>query len=365
MKFSFLFFKKIDWFLIFAIILISLISLFTIYSSITDRSLAFFYVKKQILFLIIGFIIFLFLTFFDYRVFKNYSSLILAIYIFNIFLLVLTLLVGQKIRGAASWLDFGFFKFQSVELTKFSLLLLLAKYFSQRHIEIYRFIHILISGVYVGLPTFLVLVQPDFGSAIILVVLWFFIIIASGVRLKHLLIIFFFFFLILGIFWSFVFLPYQKARIISFFNPQKDPLGAGYNLIQSLIAIGNGGIIGKGLGKGLQVQKGFLPEAHTDFIFAAFAEEWGFLGVLFLLSLYFIVIWRLIIIMKKLVNNFSLLFIFGFIIILVSQLFINIGMNIALFPITGISLPFLSYGGSNLILFFSLLGISQSIRIRT
>lgn len=357
--------KKIDWILVGAIILISLASLLTIYSSTTNRELAFSLFKKQLLFLAIAFFIFFIFALWDYRIFINRSYLIIFIYLLSCFLLIITLFFARKIRGAASWLHFGFLNFQPVELAKFSIVLFLVKYFSQRHTEIHRFIHILISGIYVGFPTFLVLLQPDFGSAIILVILWIFIMIISGIKIKHLFLLSLLFSLFFVIFWFFVFHPYQKERILSFLNPQKDPFGAGYNLIQSLIAIGTGGILGQGLGRGTQVQMGFLPESHTDFIFAAFSEEWGFLGSLFLLLLYFLVIWRLIKVGEKSKNNFSFLFVSCVVILFVSHIFINIGMNLGLLPITGISLPLFSAGGSNLILFFALFGISQSIAVRS
>lgn len=365
MQLSFSLLKKVDWILIVAVILLSLISILTIYSSITNKDLAISYAKKQSVFLLIGLAAFIFLTLFDYRIFKNRSFVILIFYTLSIFLLVLTLVLEKRVRGAASWLDFGYFKFEPIELAKFALLLVLAKYFSGRHIEIYSFSPILISGLYAGLPALLVLFQPDLGAVLLLMILWIFVMIASGIKLSHLLFLFVISFLLIGIFWLFILLPYQKSRIISFFNPQKDPFGSGYNLIQSLIAIGGGGVWGKGLGRGTQVQLGFLPEAHTDFIFSSFAEEWGLLGIIFLFLLYFIIIWRLTRIITKSKNNFSLLFIFGFLILLTSQFFINIGMNIGLLPITGISLPLFSYGGSGLLLFFSLLGISQSIHLRT
>ena len=185
----------------------------------------------------------------------------------------------------------------------------------------------------------------------------------SGIRIRHLLIILMIFSILAGIGWGFFLKDYQKARILTFLAPTKDPLGQGYNVNQSIIAIGSGGFWGKGLGHGSQSQLNFLPEQHTDFIFATIAEEWGFFGISSILILWGIIFWRLFITAMGATTNFARLFIFGFMILLLAHISINIGMNIGFFPVTGIPLPLLSYGGSNLITMLATFGIIQNIKI--
>jgi len=244
---------------------------------------------------------------------------------------------------------------------KIILIILLAKYFSMRHIEMYRVKHILLSGFYILLPVCLAFFQPDLGSVIILVALWIGVLIASGIKLRHFLILLLCGILILTLCWSFLIKDYQKQRIISFITPF-DPLGAGWSQNQAEIAIGSGGILGQGFGKGSQTQYGFLPEPQNDFIFSAIAEEFGLIGVSVLLFLFLVLIWRIIKIALSSQTNFPRLFAIGLSVLLISQIFIHIGMNLGILPIIGISLPLVSYGGSGLIANLCAIGILQSIK---
>lgn len=323
------------------------------------------YFSRQIIWAGAALTVIFFFAFFDYRILRNYSSVILFIYGVAALGLAAVLFLGASVRGAASWLDFGFFKIQPVEIAKFALIVLLAKYFSGRHIEIWRARHIIISGGYAGFLVFLVLMQPDLGSASILFLIWLGVTIAAGIKIRHLLVLIAIFLLVLAVGWQFFLAPYQKQRVITFLAPESDRLGAGYNILQSKIAIGSGGLWGKGLGHGSQARLNFLPEAHSDFIFAAIAEEWGFVGASFLLGLFLIIFWRLFKLAGEAPNNFSRFFIIGFSILLIVQVFINVGMNLGILPITGISLPFISYGGSNLVLMALCLGIIQSIKFHS
>lgn len=350
--------RKIDWILVIIVLVLCFIGLFTLYP------LNIFLFKKQLLFIAIGFFIMIGMSFFDYRILKNNTFIITALYLISLFLLGLVLLFGRRIRGTVGWFDFGSFSFEPVELTKIIIVLLLAKYFSMRHIEMYHIKHIIISGIYIGLPVSLIFLQPDLGSIIIVLCIWLGIILIAGIRVKHLLVLFLVFLIAFLSSWLWVLKDYQKQRIIAFINPYTDPLGYGYHSIQSVIAIGSGKLFGKGWGKGYQAQLNFLPESHSDFIFATFAEQWGFMGVLLLLLLFSLLIWRIIEIAIISRNNFSSLFSVGFAILIFSQSFINIGMNIKILPITGITLPFLSYGGSSLITLFLGIGILQSIKTR-
>jgi rod shape determining protein RodA len=203
----------------------------------------------------------------------------------------------------------------------------------------------------------LVFLQPDFGSAIIIFFIWFAMVLFSGISKKHLIAVFLIGILVFGGLWSFVFKDYQKLRIISFINPLTDLSGAGYNAYQSTIAVGSGEILGKGVGLGSQSKLKFLPEYETDFIFAAFSEEWGFIGVLILFGLYGVVFWRIIDIAKKGATNFETLYGLGLAAFILSHFVVNVGMNIGLMPITGITMPFMSYGGSHLVAEFLSIGI--------
>jgi rod shape determining protein RodA len=231
-----------------------------------------------------------------------------------------------------------------------------------RHIELYRIRHILLSGIYVLAPSVLIFLQPDLGQVVILVALWIAILVISGIKIRHFSILCLVLFLILILTWSFLLMDYQKARILSFIMPQLEPLGTGWSQAQAKIAIGSGGIFGKGISQGVQTQYGFLPEPQTDFIFSAIAEEMGLIGTGFLFFLFSVLIWRAIKIAISGQSNFPRLFASGFSILLISQIFIHIGMNLGLLPIIGIPLPLISYGGSSLLVNFVGLAILQSIK---
>jgi len=241
----------------------------------------------------------------------------------------------------------------------------MAKYFSQKNSEIYKVHHILASGIYMAVPLLLVLKQPDLGSAFIFFVIWLSILLAAGVKRKHLLMIIFSAILMMLVAWLGFLEPYQKNRITTFLNPYLDPKGEGYSIIQSKIAIGSGGLWGKGFGHGTQAGLGFLPEAHTDFAFASFAEQFGFAGILTIFSLFVALLFKISKIGFSAKNNFAKLFSVGLIAFIFSHVVINAGMNLGLLPITGIPLPFLSYGGSFLISVSLGIGFLESIKVRS
>lgn len=359
--------KKLDWMLIALVLSLVSFGLISLYSiggdglSAGDRGFTNF--NKQILWLAIGFFLMLIVSFFDYRVLKNNPKPVMFLYIFSLVLLLGVLLFGISVRGAESWYRIGPITLEPVEFVKIAMIILLAKYFSMRHIEMYDFRHVIISGIYVFIPVFLVFLQPDIGSAMILVGLWLGMMIIVGIKIRHLALLAAVGIIVFFISWSFIFADYQKDRLISFVNPEFDPKGAGYNVAQSMIAVGSGGILGKGIGQGSQIQLGFLPEAHTDFIYAAIAEELGLVGVFLLLACFAFLFKQIMSISKNSINNFALLVTSGFSILIFLQVFINIGMTLGLFPITGLPLPFVSYGGSSLVSLFMMLGIIQSIKI--
>jgi rod shape determining protein RodA len=356
------FLKKLDWVIIVSVFLLTMIGLLSIFSTSFLREKSFFI--KQGIFIILGFFLMLILAFIDYRFFRNHPTLLLAIYFLSVLLLIAILLVGKITHGAVSWFRIGPINIEPVEIAKLAMIFILAQYFSLRHIELYRIVHILISGVYTGIVALLVFFQPDFGSAMVLIFLWIGVMIIAGIKLRQLLLLLLTGIIIFSLAWFVALKPYQKSRITSFLNPYLDPRGGGYHRIQSMIAIGSGQFWGRGLGQGTQSQLNFLPEQHTDFIFASIAEEWGFVGIFFIFVFYFLLFWRIIKIALRAPNNFARLFCVGFAVVLIFHILVNIGMNLGLLPIAGISLPFISYGGSNLLMNFAALGIVQSIAIR-
>jgi rod shape determining protein RodA len=354
--------KKLDWILILAVILLVSIGLLSIYSSSIGKG-DFLNFKKQIIFFGIGFVLMILISFFDWRVLKEDPYLILASYFLCLILLLGLFFFAPEIRGVKNWYKVGPISLDPIEFTKIILIILLAKYFSRRHIEMYRIAHILISGLYFLIPSLLIFFQPNLGSVLILIAIWVGILIVSGIKLRHFLILILVFLLIFVFSWSTILKDYQKERILSFIQPQiSDSLKIGWSQRQAKIAIGVGGIFGQGIGKGSQTQYGFLSEPQTDFIFSAMAEEMGLIGVGILLFLFTILLWRIFKIAILSQSNFAYLFASGMAFLFISQIFIHIGMNIGILPIIGISLPLVSYGGSSLVANFIGLGILQSIK---
>lgn len=348
---------KIDWFLVLFIIPIVAAGLVTM-SSFTGEGSFF---LRQFIWVCVSLSIFVSLSFIDFR-FLRQSNLILGIYSFFVLLLILLFFFGSTVKGAKGWFDFGFFAFQPVEFMKLALILILAKYFSRRHVEIKNVKHIFISAVYMLIPFILVFLQPDFGSAIIIFTIWFGMTLVSGISKKHLAFVIGAGVVAFLVMWFGVLQPYQKNRILSFIHPLADIQGTGYNAYQSTIAVGSGQLLGKGVGYGTQSRLQFLPEYETDFIFAAFAEEWGFIGSVLLIVLYVLVIWRILRGAKYGASNFEILFALGVAIMFITHIIINIGMNIGLLPVTGITLPFMSHGGSHVLTSFIALGILMGFR---
>lgn len=311
---------------------------------------------QQLIWVCISFVFFFCLSFLDFRFLKK-TKILMSIYLFFILLLVMLFVFGSTIKGATSWYKFGSFSFQPVDFVKLVLILMLAKYFSRRHVEIQNPKHIFISALYAIVPFLLVFVQPDFGSAIIIFLIWFGLMLVSGISKKHLLMVFGVGAAAFFVLWTFIFAPYQKARVMTFLNPLADIQGVGYNAYQSTIAVGSGQVFGKGVGYGTQSRLKYLPEYETDFIFAAFSEEWGFVGAFTIIILYILVIWRILRISMYAATNFEMLFGLGLAILIMAHMIVNVGMNIGLMPVTGITLPFMSYGGSNMLMLFSGLGI--------
>jgi len=317
--------------------------------------------KKQAIFTVIGLGTMVLFSFFNYRYLKNYSFLVLFFYFASIFLLVLTF-YSRSVRGVNAWIVLGQFTFEPAELAKLMIIVLMAKYFSQRHVHINQFKHVLVSGIYYGIPLLIILAQPDLGSAIIFSLIWISILTAVGINKRHLFLL-----IVLGVIvsfasWMFVLKPYQKDRLLTFVNPSSDPRGSGYNLIQSKIAIGSGYWIGNGLGKGTQATLGFLPEPHNDFVFASSAEQFGFLGITAIGGAILFIVYRILSIGRAVTSNFGKIFSIGMAVFIFTHALIGASVNIGLMPVTGIPFPFLSYGGSYFISLMIGMGILQSIK---
>lgn len=322
--------------------------------------------QKQIIFASLGLILMILISFFDWRALKENSYLLLALYAVCLIALVGLFFFAPEIRGTKSWYRLGPVSIDPIEFIKLVLIIILAKYFSARHVEMYRINHILLSGLYVFLPAVLIFFQPNIGSVLILLSIWLGILIISGIKLRHFLILVLCGLLIFAFSWQALLKDYQKARILSFVRPEaSDALAIGWNQRQAKIAIGSGGILGQGLGRGSQTQYGFLPEPQTDFIFAAIAEETGLAGIAVLFLLFALLFWRIIKVGLLADTNFARLFVAGLVVVLISEIFINIGMNIGILPIIGIPLPLVSYGGSGLLAIFISFGVLQSIKINS
>lgn len=315
---------------------------------------------KHLTYVGIGVGVFVLMGVIDYGILRAYSTFF---YFFSIALLIITLMFGITLRGTSGWLNLGFTYIQPVEIIKIFMIIFLAHFISKKRGELGEIATIIASFVLTSIMALFVLLQPDFGSAIVLYGIWFWMIFVSGIKKRFLLS-----FVVLGcvlsmIAWQ-VFAPYQRARIINFLHPELDPQGTGYNVLQSIITVGNGGMFGQGFGYGSQSQLNFLPEKHTDFIFATIAESVGFLGVLVLFTLFFTLFFRFYIIAGQSKDAFGYFLVVGVMALFFIHFTINVGMNIGVMPVTGIPLPLISYGGSALLSVLLACGIVMSVYLR-
>jgi len=349
----------IDWFLLGAALLISLTGLVTMHS-FSNQNVFF---GRQAIWIILALITFFVASIPEYA-FLRRTPIVVGLYTVIVSLLALIFVFGAVVKGGQNRFNLGLFAFQPADLAKLFLVVFLAKYFARRHVEIAHIRHILVSGVYAFIIFVLVFLQPDFGSAITIAVIWLGLVLVAGISWRHLLTLF-----VVGVvvafgLWHFGLHQYQKDRILTFIHPLANIRGTGYNAYQSTVAVGSGELLGKGIGYGTQSKLQFLPEFQTDFIFASYAEEWGFVGVVLLFSLFAIVIVRILIIAAHGYDNFDMLFAAGIAIYFSSQFIVHTGMNMGLLPITGTTLPFMSYGGSHLITEYMALGILMGMRRR-
>jgi rod shape determining protein RodA len=352
------FFAHIDWYLFFAALGISCLGLVTMYP-LGGGGESFF--DRQIIWIGLSLLVFFLASLPEYR-FLRRTQIVTALYVLILSLLALIFLTGTIVKGAQQRFDLGLFAIQPSDPAKLILIIVLAKYFARRHVEIANFKHIFVSGAYAAAICLLVFLQPDFGGAIIILSIWFGMVLVAGISWKHLAFLLISGILVAGSLWAFVLQDYQKERVMTFIHPLADIHGAGYNAYQSTVAVGSGEILGKGIGFGTQSKLRFLPEYQTDFIFAAFAEEWGFLGVLIVLGLYAVVVTRSLAIASHGSDNFAVLFGVGVSLMFLAHIVVHIGMNLGLLPVTGTTIPFMSYGGSHLLTEFLALGMLMGLR---
>jgi rod shape determining protein RodA len=289
------------------------------------------------------------------------TPVIITGYIILLSMLGVLLVAAHAVMGAKSWFTFAGFSLQPADPGKILFIALIAKYFSRRHMEIGDFRHIIVSGAYAAAPILLLLLQPDLGTAVIFSAIWFGMVLVSGISKKHLLVVFACGLIALAALWFGGLHDYQRARIMTFINPASDIHGKGYNAYQATVAAGSGQVFGKGIGYGTQSKLRFLPEYETDFIFAAFAEEWGFVGIALVLLLYGLLLVRLLAIAGRAATNFDALFTLGVVVLIGAHVFIHAGINLGMLPVTGTTIPFMSYGGSHLLMEYLALGIVASL----
>jgi rod shape determining protein RodA len=348
-----------DWTLFLPALTLSLLGILTISTFGEGTSLA----PRQFVWLLVSVCVYLLLSRLDMRLIRG-TPVVMTLYIASLILLASLIVFAHPTLGARAWFSLGPVSFQPADLAKLALITLLAKYLSRRHVEIGDYRHIIVSGAYALALIALILIEPDMGNAIIFSVLWLGMMLVSGISKRHLAVLGLVALVIASALWFEGLKPYQRERIVSFINPAGDIHGSGYNAYQTKIAFGSGELFGKGIGYGTQSKLRFLPEYQTDFIFAAFAEEWGFVGVLLLLALYALLLARLAQIARAAATNFDAFFTLGFLILFAAHVAIHASISVGLLPVTGTTIPFMSSGGSHLVLEFAALGIITSLARR-
>ncbi len=344
-------FKK-DYSLLVFPVLLSIFGLSTVFSLGTSNAI---FIKQSVLFAL-GISTSIFISFIDLR-FLRQGQFIFLFYCLSVLLLLLLVVLGHTINGAQSWFRIFGVSLQPVEFAKLALIFILARFFYKRHGDVAYLPTLIFSSFYAIIIFILTIFQPDLGSGLVVLGIWGVIVFVSGIPKKYIAGIFVLLAAVSVISWNVFLQPYQKSRILNFVDPTRDIRGSGYNVYQSMIAVGSGGVYGKGINFGTQSKLLFLPEYETDFIFAAFAEEWGYIGVVLCLTSFLFLILKIIFVSLKTESNFEILFIVGVAAYFIIHFCVNVGMNIGLLPVTGIPLPFMSSGGSHIILEWVMIGV--------
>lgn len=356
--------KHIDYSLIFLVLVLCFLGLLVIYSTTqpeisNEEDMQF--TKRQLLYILVGLFLCFIVATIDYH---QLEKIAIPIYILAIIMLVYVLLFGKTMGGSRRWIKVAGFDFQPSEFAKIALIIFLADFLSRQKDKLSNFLYFLLPFLFTGVLMLLITKQPDLGTAIVFLAIVLFMIYVAGIEWKYILMISLLLVASFPVLWSFL-KDYQRKRIIFFLNPELDPLGAGYNIIQSKVAIGSGGLLGQGLFSGIQSQLKFLPAQHTDFVFAVIGEELGFFGALLLLSLFILLLWKGIKIAQEAPDLLGTFLATGVVAFMFFHIFINIGMVMGLVPATGLPLPFISYGGTFMITNFIGIGLLLNVHLRS
>ncbi len=353
-------FRDFDFVLLLFVLIICTLGITEIYSATLHTKFEGMHIR-QIYWLLGGVILMFVMSLINYQLLLENTWWMYAVSIVS---LVAVLIFGKKYLGARRWIDLKLFHFQPSEWVKLVLILAMAKYFADYQERELPFRELMKAGMIAGIPMLLVLKQPDLGTALTYIPIAIMALFLGGMRLKHAMVILVIAGVLMPAVWKFGLKPYQKERLSTFVEPEADAKGSGYQVIQSLVAVGSGGIWGKGAAQGSQTQGQFLPVPHTDFIFAAWCEEHGFVGAIFILLLYFMVLMRLIHNAQTAPDRAGAFVVMGVVAVLTFHLLVNIGMVVGFMPVTGIPLPLMSYGGSSVLFTFLALGIVMNVRMR-
>ncbi len=352
-------FRYFDVYIFGSSLLLLVLGLLMIYSTTLESPTNL--LVRQSIFAVAGLTGMFALAFFDYRKIKNMTWII---YLAIVLALVVVYFFGAQIRGSSRWIDLGFFRIQPAEFAKLVMIVVMAKFLDNSGEKLKNIRYVILYVIYITIPAFLILIEPDLGSALVVFVTCSALLLFSKINKRHLAGLALALVIGSSLGWFFVLQDYQKQRVYTFVNPNSDPQGSGYNVLQSIIAVGSGNITGRGVGRGLQSQLKFLPERQTDFIFASTAEELGLFGSVFILGMFGVIFSRMVRAIRYARDNFGMYICLGIFVMFLFQVLVNIGMNIGILPVTGIPLPLLSYGGSSLLTTLFALGLVQSIVAR-
>lgn len=353
--------QRIDWLLLVATFVLFAFGISAIYSVELSRGAEeFVLIRKQLIALILGVTLAAVLARTNYQLFRNYGR---GLYLLGVVSMIAVLLFGRTLNGSTGWFVIGGFAIQPIEFMKLALIAELARYFGEHARRRFDWLDFGKSGLITAIPIGLAMLQPDLGGAMLLGSIWLTVVFFAGVRPVHLGALVLVAVAVFAIGWFGVFEDYQKDRLTTFMNPASDPLDSGYNVTQAKIAIGAGGIFGRGLGSGSQSQLRFLPESQADFVFAVIAEELGFFGVTIVIAAFALLFFRLLAIARGTRDNFAAYLVLGVLGLNLAQVVVHLGANLSLLPATGVALPFVSYGGSSLLLSSVALGIAESVAV--
>jgi rod shape determining protein RodA len=357
-------FKHVDFTLIFLVTGLCILGLLVIYSTTHQENInegVMQITRRQLIHILTGLFFCLLVTIIDYH---DIVKIAIPLFSLSLIMLVYVIFFGKNVGGSRRWIQLAGFEFQPAEFAKITLIIFLADFLNKQKEEIPNFLYFSLPFFFTGILMLLIYKQPDLGTAIVFFAITLLMIFIAGISWKYIIAVFIILLSLFPIGWSFL-KDYQKSRLLLFLNPEMDPLGAGYNIIQSKVAIGSGGLFGQGLFSGIQSQLKFLPAQHTDFVFAVIGEELGFMGALLLISLFILVLWKGIRIAQEAPDILGTLIATGVTSFMFIHILINVGMSMGLMPATGLPLPFISHGGTFMITNFIGIGLLLNIHLRS